>query len=151
VELLMKDLPKKCFRLVLMDLNELKAINDTYGHRAGDEALILSFSAVDEVFSPYGSCYRISGDEFACLLEPLDELLFREKTEALRTLLHSRSSGVPFTLELALGSRICRKDGEADFQSFYHEADNMMYEDKKLQKYSRRNKPEGAVIQEEPV
>ncbi len=151
VELLMKDLPKKCFRLVLMDLNELKAINDTYGHRAGDEALILSFSVVDEVFSPYGSCYRISGDEFACLLEPLDELLFREKTEALRTLLHSRSSGVPFTLELAIGSGICPQSEGSNFRSFYHEIDNLMYEDKKQQKQSPGNKPEGANLQEDPV
>jgi len=55
---------KKSFRLILLDLNELKHINDTYGHNQGDEAIRLVFNAMVHGFLQ-GTCYRIGGDEFA--------------------------------------------------------------------------------------
>jgi len=54
--------------LVYFDVDGLKKINDELGHMKGDEAIILAFSLIEEVFGKFGKCYRIGGDEFAVLL-----------------------------------------------------------------------------------
>ncbi|HCX64458.1 MAG TPA: hypothetical protein DHN33_04520, partial [Eubacteriaceae bacterium] len=51
----------------IFDLNNLKQINDYYGHKYGDEAIIQVYETLCEVFSKHGTCYRIGGDEFACI------------------------------------------------------------------------------------
>lgn len=50
------------------DLNGLKTVNDTLGHRAGDELLQGAANCIDGVFGQYGTCYRTGGDEFMAIL-----------------------------------------------------------------------------------
>ena len=45
----------------MIDLNGLKQINDTYGHSAGDAAIIAAAESIQEVFQDIGKCYRIGG------------------------------------------------------------------------------------------
>ena len=69
-----KDLQKRMveekirFGLVICDINDLKVINDTEGHMAGDEYIRASCSLICRTF-PNCPVYRIGGDEFAVLLE----------------------------------------------------------------------------------
>ncbi|MBQ6503271.1 MAG: GGDEF domain-containing protein [Flexilinea sp.] len=53
---------------IMIDLNELKLINDRHGHEAGDRAIKAFAKIIDKLFSPYGKVYRIGGDEFAAFL-----------------------------------------------------------------------------------
>lgn len=53
---------------VSMDLNGLKLLNDSKGHNAGDELIKGSAECIRTCFSPYGSVYRIGGDEFAAII-----------------------------------------------------------------------------------
>lgn len=53
--------------LIIFDVNYLKETNDTYGHKAGDELLRNAASLIDGSFGG-NHCYRIGGDEFACVL-----------------------------------------------------------------------------------
>lgn len=56
------------FALALVDVDGLKAVNDTQGHARGD-ALLRAFAAgFAHAFAPQGRVYRLSGDEFAVLL-----------------------------------------------------------------------------------
>lgn len=55
--------------LVLMDINNFKAINDTLGHPAGDAVLISTTRAISRVLRLNECLCRIGGDEFAILLE----------------------------------------------------------------------------------
>ncbi|MDP9377227.1 MAG: diguanylate cyclase [Actinomycetota bacterium] len=59
--------------LVLMDLNEFKAINDCFGHLAGDALLRGVADALRESVRPYDKVARYGGDEFALLLPNTDE------------------------------------------------------------------------------
>jgi diguanylate cyclase (GGDEF)-like protein len=58
--------------VVLVDLDELKAINDTLGHEGGDEALRLTADALRAAVRPGDEVVRMGGDEFAVLLPDTD-------------------------------------------------------------------------------
>lgn len=56
------------FALVVFDLNDLKLVNDTYGHEAGDLYIVAATKLIVSIFSQ-SEIYRIGGDEFVALLE----------------------------------------------------------------------------------
>ena len=58
------------FAIIIMDVNNLKLVNDTYGHEKGDIYLIRCCSLICEVFR-HSPVFRIGGDEFAVVLRGL--------------------------------------------------------------------------------
>ena len=60
--------PLRELAIVLFDVDNLKSINDTYGHHVGDQAIYITAQSIQKVFEPVGSCYRIGGDEFCVIL-----------------------------------------------------------------------------------
>jgi diguanylate cyclase (GGDEF)-like protein len=71
------------FCLVLMDLDDMKVVNDHEGHAAGDELLESMARTMREIARPQDRLYRIGGDEFAMLLPGLDLERAAEATERL--------------------------------------------------------------------
>ena len=69
--------------VIFCDLNNLKYTNDTLGHGAGDK-LISGFAELMRQHVPEGMAFRISGDEFVCLVSDRDEAAFRRLCDALR-------------------------------------------------------------------
>ena len=59
--------------LMLVDMDELKAINDTYGHLAGDQALNTVARLIDQFKRPYDWLGRFGGDEFMLVLPGASE------------------------------------------------------------------------------
>jgi diguanylate cyclase (GGDEF)-like protein len=66
------------FGLVLCDLDGFKALNDTYGHPAGDGALRLFARTLKESLRKGDEAFRIGGDEFALVLAEASETAARE-------------------------------------------------------------------------
>lgn len=66
--------PPESLMIVVLDIDEFKSINDTYGHPAGDRVLLLMAKRLKEATRPGDSIFRIGGDEFLALL-PLDKEL----------------------------------------------------------------------------
>jgi diguanylate cyclase (GGDEF)-like protein len=58
--------------LIMIDLDGLKQINDTYGHRAGDELLLGVARVLNSELRATDTSARLSGDEFAALLPHAD-------------------------------------------------------------------------------
>ena len=54
----------------MLDLDGLKAINDTLGHQAGDDCLRTLADAIRSTCRSYDRGYRVGGDEFAVILDP---------------------------------------------------------------------------------
>jgi len=55
--------------LLLLDIDDFKAVNDTFGHEAGDELLVTVARRIKEAAAAYGgTAARLSGDEYAALL-----------------------------------------------------------------------------------
>ena len=76
--------------IVMVDLNNLKTINDDYGHSSGDNAIIKLCNIICAIFA-HSPVYRVGGDEFVVILrnvdfERSDKLIgfFNEKIEELR-------------------------------------------------------------------
>ncbi|MBP3701965.1 MAG: GGDEF domain-containing protein [Lachnospiraceae bacterium] len=121
--------------LIFLDVNGLKDINDRYGHNAGDELIVAAARCINKAFSPWGSCYRIGGDEFcAILLEPdtLPQVWF----EALdREIVNYNNSGKR-KLSIARGMSYLRDETGClkRFSDWKYEADQNMYLDKGMRK-----------------
>ncbi|MES9970035.1 MAG: bifunctional diguanylate cyclase/phosphodiesterase [Candidatus Thiodiazotropha sp.] len=54
--------------LLLFDINHFKALNDTYGHRTGDEVLVAIATTINSILNNREQLFRLSGDEFATIL-----------------------------------------------------------------------------------
>ena len=53
--------------IIQFDVNNLKTINDSLGHEAGDLLIKTAAQIIDSAFSPIGNCYRVGGDEFVAI------------------------------------------------------------------------------------
>lgn len=120
--------------VVMMDINDFKGINDTYGHAEGDRALILIADAIRRVMSRHSIpsfLGRYGGDEFIVILHPQSseetgQLLAEIRTEIEKS---CRDDGVPYVL--SLGSGYDELTGEGDsFQHCIQRADEKLYQSK---------------------
>lgn len=119
----------KQFRLILLDLNDLKHINDTFGHGQGDEAIRLVFKAMEEGFVS-GQNYRIGGDEFAVLVEDIDSNRYKECVHHFQDILKEAKKEFVYPLHVAIGTDIYSNEKWGQFSKFYHHVDQKMYEHK---------------------
>ena len=127
-----RDLPKamldKKGYYVIADLNDLKVVNDTIGHSAGDQMLQSFAEILSQASADSGRAYRQGGDEFALLYycEEIDPLL--QKISEFCDM-HNSSSQV--AISYAIGyCPLAEKD-------FIDTADKMMYENKRAIKGGR--------------
>lgn len=70
----------KQFAVLMVDLNKFKAINDTYGHAAGDAVLIAVAQRLVSIVRSSDTVARLGGDEFVLIIESITE---REQVAAL--------------------------------------------------------------------
>lgn len=77
------------YTLIMLDFNNFKLINDTFGHNFGDKVLIDFSNLLQDMFKEYnGLVYRLGGDEFAILVETIKDeeitLIFTNLTKRLK-------------------------------------------------------------------
>ena len=102
--------------LVLFDLDELKAVNDTQGHAAGDEAIKRVADALRATIRTGDNAFRIGGDEFAVLLAEASE---EDAVAAAQRIADELQLGASF------GVAVCTSECEAG--ALLREADDAMY------------------------
>lgn len=122
-------------RLILFDLDGLKSINDSYGHVEGDKAIKKAFDIITEAFQDKGMCYRIGGDEFACLYQSLDESLYQQKKTFIDQQIQEYEDATPYHFGLSYGSASVNLPDMSAID-LIHQADQDMYEHKKKHKSS---------------
>lgn len=106
VEQIFSDLSRREeLRIVMFDLDDLKEINDHEGHFQGDEALKLALQVIENIFGEYGGCYRIGGDEFACVMHVSDSEIYEQCADDLALTLKNISKDYPFDLNISIGSQ----------------------------------------------
>lgn len=120
---------QKHFRLILVDLNDLKFINDTFGHTSGDHAIMCVYKILLDAFVG-ANCYRIGGDEFVIVSDRLDRQHYQNQVIAMRKALKVQSETLPYTLDVAIGSDLYNEKEWPNYTHFYHHVDQLMYKNK---------------------
>lgn len=122
--------------LMLIDLDRFKAINDTYGHEAGDLALIFFSSVLKHVVKPEDLVIRLGGDEFVLVLTNTDIsgviAIKRRMTELLNEK-RANLSVVSLHLQASVGYATYPSDATST-DALLLQADNAMYHEKRARK-----------------
>ncbi len=117
------------------DVNNLKVMNDKFGHEAGDKLIIKAADSIRKITNNNVHGYRMGGDEFlviACNVtrNEADKLMIRWQEELNR--LNALDDGIDCVIAVGMTY------GQAsyDLAKLLTEADELMYEDKRLKKKS---------------
>lgn len=86
-----KDILVRNVGIIFLDINGLKKVNDTYGHRAGDE-LITNFSKLLLTHFRESGVFRMSGDEFVILLNNVSEEDFDSRFRDFKAILNEHKN-----------------------------------------------------------
>jgi diguanylate cyclase (GGDEF)-like protein len=95
--------------LCVIDIDDFKSVNDTYGHRFGDEVILALANALKETFENNGILGRIGGDEFMCLLSDFNSLTefktrLTEMRKKLKEDLAVRMPGYTFAVSIGVAT-----------------------------------------------
>ncbi|MDT9000976.1 sensor domain-containing diguanylate cyclase [Paucibacter sp. APW11] len=119
--------------LLFFDLNRFKAINDQFGHAAGDQALVAFAGLLRKTFRESDVVARLGGDEFAVLLSNAPQTELAGALQRLRDAVQGFNSAQPaggWQLLYSVGSAAFDPARHANAQELLNEADRLMYEDK---------------------
>lgn len=147
-EVVINDLEKKTdseIAVISLDLNNLKYVNDTYGHQYGDEMISKFSSILNDIFSDIAFIARMGGDEFIAILtdvenEKVEKALY-DLSEALSNF--NKTTTANYSLSVAYGYAIRHKNDNISLWYIYEIADKEMYKNKKIQKQILQKKAGG--------
>ena len=126
--------------LIVIDLDDFKAINDTHGHHVGDRALREVADAMRGAIRPYDVCVRYAGDEFIVVLSNCGreegEVKRREIQTAIDSVYFEVRPGKRIQIRASIGLSVFPEDGEV-YESLLAAADRRMYGDKSRRKSLR--------------
>ena len=118
------------FAVAYLDMNGLKAVNDTFGHEAGDACLVRLADALRSSFPGRAALCRMSGDEFLVVLPEGDEReVGRHAGEALEVLAAQPVEGVG-AVSFSFGTAASGCEGESA-AALVARADRAMYQSKR--------------------
>lgn len=118
--------------VLLLDINNLKYTNDTYGHAKGDELIKNASFCIKECFLDQEgkNCYRIGGDEFVAIIDNINE----DEIEKLIQEFNEKQK--QYNVSIAIGYSYCNNVKEIGYEKLIMDADKKMYINKELYKKS---------------
>ncbi|WP_026508611.1 GGDEF domain-containing protein [Butyrivibrio sp. MC2013] len=124
------------YTIVSMDLNNLKLVNDTKGHQAGDRYIVSASTIIRNVFGNNGVCYRIGGDEFSVIIrDPASDSIAAGLISKLQEEIRKhKKNAFSENLAIAWGYETHAPGSDRDYSEIMRLADEKMYENKRLQK-----------------
>lgn len=130
--------------IVMIDINDFKIINDTYGHSNGDKALVITADslrkALGESTMP-GFLGRFGGDEFIIIAHPVEEAEMQELEKSIRKCLHEscRLNNAPFDITVGIGYDLLDRNKGDTFERCMERADKKLYINKNEIKEKLKN------------
>ena len=122
-----------------LDLNDLKPINDRYGHRAGDAAIKVAADRMNRTARRSDTVARVRGDEFAVILPGIHSKADAERL-GMRMVEQVREpfefEGRALDLDISVGAAVLPDDG-VEMTTLIDRADQAMYEAKRIRKEGR--------------
>ena len=123
------------FAIVILDVNDLKKVNDNEGHKAGDQFLRDACKIVCTTFKR-SPVFRVGGDEFAVLAQGDDYDRLDDLIDQMNE--HNEDATANGGIVIALG--MSRYDHDEKVASVYERADQTMYENKKILKEKKKQR-----------
>jgi diguanylate cyclase (GGDEF)-like protein len=126
------------FYLFVFDLDNFKAINDTYGHDVGDE-VIKAFVAAVQAHLDKNDCFaRVGGDEFILVLYGMKKEEAIAKIDRIRkTVSKTRVSKMQISFAVSIGAAKLKPD-DISIDAVFKRADNGLYKAKRISRESTR-------------
>jgi diguanylate cyclase (GGDEF)-like protein len=138
---------QKRIALIYLDVDNLKKINDTGGHKTGDRALVEIGFILKKSFREADIIGRLGGDEFSVLAMESTKMDVNALTRRLQDkldLFNARSSAeAGFTLAASMGVSTREPDQPGEIAEMLSRADLLMYEQKRIRKGGEAGKPPG--------
>jgi diguanylate cyclase (GGDEF)-like protein/PAS domain S-box-containing protein len=130
---------KQRLLLIYADMNEMKKINDTFGHAKGDEAIKALAEILKNTFRESDIIARIGGDEFAILATTFRARSERTYMERLKANIDAYNAigKCPYLLSISTGIFICDPLIPCGIEEMLVAADKRMYEQKSALQRSR--------------
>lgn len=126
---------------LMADVNDLKTLNDRFGHLIGDDAIVRTAELLKKNFSGECQCYRIGGDEFAVVSSRLTQAAFLERYDRFTAEAGAEGSTVSYPFSMASGYQPV---GSLTLLDALRLADEKMYADKAAYKKRRAGNGERA-------
>jgi len=132
---------EESFSVAFVDLDDLKVINDTFGHEMGNRALIESANVLKESFRQSDILGRMGGDEFAVFILHADEgetagiqRRVQQHLDACNAIPNRR-----YRLSFSIGIISCGSARDSDLEGLLGKADALMYEQKRARTLGRKD------------
>lgn len=120
-----------------VDMNDLKLVNDRFGHDDGDYALKSIGSVITDYVTEYnGFAARIGGDEFAYIIVVPKESVSDNYREELYSMFDkfNQTTLKPYNVEVSVGESVIEKGVEKSLDDALHQADERLYYEKNVHK-----------------
>ena len=125
------------FGYIMVDVNDLKKVNDTLGHPKGDGLINRVAQCLQRAAADKGHCYRIGGDEFVVSLNESREALLA-CADRIREEVAAADAVSEFPVSVALGLAWSEDQPDPIPAQVFRQADDAMYADKKRMKAGRK-------------
>ena len=124
----------KSFSAILIDLNQFKRINDTFGHDVGDEALRNTVKIIRTCLRKEDFIARYGGDEFYIILDLDDRYMLESTVHRIQQATRKFNSGNnrPYQLSFCMGYDVYRYEENLKSDDFLKHIDQLMYQNKEL-------------------
>lgn len=123
---------KKNILFAYIDMNNLKVVNDQFGHEEGDFSLKLIGKILHDEIAGTGIAGRIGGDEYACALEYAEndegEIFIQKISRVFQEF--NRTSAKPYNITVSTGTYVVHPDMEISLENALSHADERLYEAK---------------------
>lgn len=127
------------YTVVCFDLNNLKTMNDTFGHAKGDVLIKSAADVIAGTFEEHGIVARMGGDEFVAVVRTSDQGEIAAIMEQFsENLAKKNQDAADLNLSIAYGYA-CGSQNDCDIEKIYQIADDRMYEKKKQMKSLMKN------------
>lgn len=124
---------RKTFSAILIDLNDFKNINDTFGHDIGDQALVNSVSILKSCLRSNDFIARYGGDEFYIILDVSNQSDLERAIRRIFSCLEKFNDNPanPYSLGFSVGYSVYDVRSHMKSEEFQKQIDMLMYENKR--------------------
>jgi diguanylate cyclase (GGDEF)-like protein len=130
---------KRRFSGIMLDINNFKKINDTFGHDTGDEALIATGKLLKSCIRANDFLSRFGGDEFVLVLDIDNEKELESTINRINNKVEefNNKGSYPFKLSFSMGYAVYDFKTNMGYEGFIKLIDQLMYEDKDRYRQSK--------------